>query len=103
MSGLRRSTLVVRRLPSDAMHSMLSHAILVLLLPLAAAALIALFLRRQGALAAYLSTATAGAIAAISIILLLHGERFEASAEWLRFGRFEVSLGIKYDDLAALM
>src|SRR6478609_1470645 len=83
--------------------TMLQHAILILLLPLAAAALIALFLRRQGALAAYLSTATAGAIAAISIILLLHGERFEASVEWLRFGSFGISLGIKYDDLAALM
>ena len=83
--------------------SMLSHAILVLLLPLAAAALIALFLRKQGALASYVSTAAAGAIAAISVILLLHGERFESSVEWLRFGDFAVSLGIKYDDLAALM
>lgn len=82
---------------------MLSHAILVLLLPLASAALIAFFLRRQGAIASYLSTATAGAIAAISIILLLHGERFEQSWEWLRFGDFAISLGIKYDDLAALM
>src|SRR6188472_2493905 len=85
------------------MHSMLSHAILVLLLPLASAALIAFFLRKQGAVASYLSTATAAGIAAISIILLLHGERFEASVEWLRFGNFSLSLGIKYDDLAALM
>ncbi|RXK55065.1 NADH-quinone oxidoreductase subunit L [Oleiharenicola lentus] len=83
--------------------TMLSHAILVLLLPLASAALIAFFLRKRGALASYLSTATAGAIAAISIILLLHGERFEQSWEWLRFGDFAISLGIKYDDLAALM
>jgi NADH-quinone oxidoreductase subunit L len=78
-------------------------ALAILLLPLASAALIALFLRRQGAIASYLSTATAGAIAAISIILLLHGERFEQSWEWLRFGDFAISLGIKYDDLAALM
>jgi NADH-quinone oxidoreductase subunit L len=83
--------------------TMLQHAILILLLPLASAALIALFLRKQGALASYLSTATAAALAAISIILLLHGERFEASVEWLRFGSFSLSLGIKYDDLAALM
>ena len=82
---------------------MLSHAIMVLLLPLASAALIAFFLRKRGAVASYLSTATAGAIAAISIILLLHGERFEQSWEWLRFGDFAISLGIKYDDLAALM
>jgi len=85
------------------MHSMLSHAILVLLLPLASAALIALFLRKQGAFASYLSTAAAAGIAAISLILLLHGERFENSIEWLRFGSFSLSLGIKYDDLAALM
>src|SRR6478736_6690881 len=85
------------------MHSMLSHAILILLLPLASAAFIALFLRQQGALASWLSTGTAAALAAISIILLVHGERFEASVEWLRFGSFGISLGIKYDDLAALM
>ncbi len=50
-----------------------------------------------------LSTATAAGIGAISIILLLHGERFAANIEWLRFGSFSLSLGIKYDDLAALM
>ncbi len=85
--------------------TMLQHAILVLLLPLASAAVIALFLRQRGALASYLSVATAGAIAAISIILLVHGERDfpNASWEWLRFGDFTISLGIKYDDLAALM
>ncbi len=82
---------------------MLSHAILILLLPLVSAAIIALFLRRRGALASWLSTATAGVIAAISIILLQHGERFETSVEWLRFGSFAISLGIKFDDLAALM
>ncbi|HEY8996155.1 MAG TPA: proton-conducting transporter membrane subunit [Lacunisphaera sp.] len=83
--------------------TMLQHAILILLLPLASATVIALFLRKHGALASWLSTATAGAIAAISIILLVHGERFEDSVEWLRFGSFAISLGIKYDDLAALM
>ena len=85
------------------MHSMLNHAILILLLPLASAVVIALFLRKRGAVASWLSTGVAGAIAAISIILLQHGERFESSVEWLRFGTFSVSLGIKYDDLAALM
>jgi NADH-quinone oxidoreductase subunit L len=83
--------------------SMLQHAILILLLPLASAVVIALFLRKRGAVASWLSTGVAGAIAAISIILLQHGERFESSVEWLRFGTFSVSLGIKYDDLAALM
>ncbi len=83
--------------------SMLNHAILILLLPLASAVVIALFLRKRGAIASWLSTGVAGAIAAISIILLQHGGRFESSVEWLRFGTFSVSLGIKYDDLAALM
>ena len=87
------------------MHSMTFHAILVLLLPLASAALIALFLRKQGAIASWLSTLTAAAIAIISIIMLVHGHRnFPASWEWLRFGdKFSISLGFKYDDLAALM
>jgi NADH-quinone oxidoreductase subunit L len=83
--------------------TMLQHALLLLLLPLATATVIAAFLRKQGALASWLSTATAGVIATISIILLVHGERFEASVEWLRFGDFAISLGFKYDDLAALM
>ena len=68
------------------MHSMLSHALLALLLPLGSATLIALFLRKRGAIASYLSTTAAGLVAAVSIILLQHGERFEASVEWLRFG-----------------
>jgi len=83
--------------------TMLQHAILMQILPLFSAAVIALFLRKQGALASLVSTTAAAAMAAISIILLLHGERFEASIEWLRFGNFAVSLGVKYDDLAALM
>jgi len=83
--------------------TMLQHAIFMLLLPLVSAAVIALFLRQRGALASYVSVATAGVIAAISIILLQHGERFEASVEWLRFGDFAISLGVKFDDLAALM
>src|SRR3954470_19066155 len=85
------------------MHSMLNHAILVLVLPLASAAFIALFLRRAGGVAAAISTLTATAIAAIALILALHGERFEASFEWLKLGDFSLSLGVKFDDLAALM
>ncbi len=83
---------------------MLQHAILILILPLASAVVIALFLRKRGALAAWLSTGTAGAIAGLSLQLIFSGERnFPASWEWLRFGDFVVSLGIKFDDLAALM
>jgi NADH-quinone oxidoreductase subunit L len=83
--------------------TMLQHAILVLLLPLGSAAVIGLFLRRAGALAAAISTLTAAAIAAIAIILALHQERFTASLPWLTLGDFTLSLGIKFDDLAALM
>ena len=83
--------------------TMLQHAVAILLLPLASAALIALFLRRAGTLASWISTLAAAGIAAISIVLLQHGERFSQGVEWMRFGKFAVSLGIKYDDLAALM
>ena len=83
--------------------TMLQHAIFLLILPLASAAVIALFLRRRGGVAATVSVLTAAVMAVIGGILLLHGERFEASWEWLRFGDFAVSLGIKFDDLAALM
>jgi NADH-quinone oxidoreductase subunit L len=79
-------------------------ALAILLTPLASAVFIALFLRKRGALASWISTAAAGLIAVLSIQLLLGGARdFPASWEWLRFGNFAVSLGIKYDDLAALM
>ncbi|MEO7415069.1 MAG: NADH-quinone oxidoreductase subunit L [Opitutaceae bacterium] len=83
--------------------SMLQHAVLVLLLPLFSAAVIALFLRRAGGAAAALATATSAAIAVIALILALHGERFENSFEWLKLGTFSLSLGIKFDDIAALM
>src|SRR4051794_977696 len=83
--------------------SMLQHAILVLILPLASAAVIALFLRRAGGVAATLGALVSAAIAAIALILALHGERFESSFEWLKLGGFSLSLRIKYDDLAALM
>jgi len=79
-------------------------ASLVLLIPLISAAVIALFLRRQGALASYLSVAAAAGIAVASAMLIFGGQRdFPASIEWLRFGDFAVSFGFKFDDLAALM
>ncbi|MEO6874490.1 MAG: proton-conducting transporter membrane subunit, partial [Opitutaceae bacterium] len=82
---------------------MLQHAISILLLPLISAAVIALFLRRQGGIAAIVSTITAASIAVIALILALHNERFETSFEWLTLGSFTLSIGIKFDDLAALM
>ena len=78
-------------------------ATILLLLPLASAAFIALFLRRQGTLASWVSVATATGIALIAGHLVFRGLRFNASMEWLRFGDFAISLGFKFDDLAALM
>jgi NADH-quinone oxidoreductase subunit L len=78
-------------------------ATLILLTPLASATIIALFLRKQGALASWVSTAAAGVIAVLSLQLIFGGARFSASMEWLRLGDFAVSIGFKFNDLAALM
>lgn len=82
-----------------------SLALTVLLAPLGSAAVIALFLRRQGTLASAISLAAALAVAVAGLGLALGGDayRFNASAEWLKLGTFSLSLGIKFDDLAALM
>ena len=47
--------------------------------------------------------AAATVVAAGALSLALGGQRFAASTEWLRFGDFAISLGLKFDDLAALM
>jgi NADH-quinone oxidoreductase subunit L len=78
-------------------------AVAVLILPLASAAIIALLLRRSGGMAAILSVLAAAGIAAGGLTLALGGHRFNASVEWLRLADFSLSLGIKFDDLAALM
>jgi NADH-quinone oxidoreductase subunit L len=79
-------------------------ALLVLLAPLASAVLITLFFSRRGGLAAALSVAAAAVVAVGALVLAFGGARFaDASWEWLRFGSFAISIGIKYDDLAALM
>lgn len=80
-----------------------SLAFTLLLLPLISAATIALFLRRAGGLASAVSVLAAAGIAAGALVLAFGGERFEASVEWLRLGDFSVSIGVKFDDLAALM
>ncbi len=82
---------------------MLQHALFILVLPLVSAAVIAVFLRRAGGLAAAVSTLTAAAIAIAAVILALHHAPIDASFEWLRLGGFVLSLGFKFDDLAALM
>ena len=79
-------------------------ASLILLVPLLSATVIALFLRRRGVLASYVSVAAAAEIAVVSALLIFGGQRnFPVSIEWLRFGGLTVSFGIKFDDLAALM
>jgi NADH-quinone oxidoreductase subunit L len=81
----------------------LTTALAVLLAPLASAVLIALFLGKRGSAASALSTIVSALIALGALSLVLGGVRFAASLEWLRFGAFSISLGFKFDDLAALM
>ncbi|TVR47109.1 MAG: NADH-quinone oxidoreductase subunit L [Puniceicoccaceae bacterium] len=78
-------------------------ALLLLLLPLGGALLTALFLRRRGEAAAWLSVGVAGVLLLLGLGLIFSGERFDRSVEWLRFGEFSLSLGFLFDDLAALM
>jgi len=78
-------------------------ALFCLLVPLASAALILLFLRRAGGAAAALSTLAATAVAAAALDLAFSGARGHASWEWIRFGSFAISIGVRFDDLAALM
>ncbi|WP_221030673.1 NADH-quinone oxidoreductase subunit L [Actomonas aquatica] len=78
-------------------------ALISLLTPLVSATVIALFLRRAGALASYLSTAAAAVTMVTALMLAYGGHRFDDSHEWFALGDFTLSLGIKFDDLAALM
>ena len=103
--ALLASMVVSAPLPSSEVSVTYAQlASLVLLIPLASAAVIALFLRRRGTLAAFISVAAAAGLLAVSGHLIFRGIRdFPASVEWLRLGSFAVSFGIKFDDLAALM
>jgi NADH-quinone oxidoreductase subunit L len=85
------------------LQNSLQLAQLVFLLPLASAAVIALALRRQGNIAALVATFTATLVAAGGLYLAFSGERFTASVDWLTLGSFTLSLGLKFDDLSALM
>ena len=94
-----------------------SLALIVLLLPLASAAVIALFLRRSGTLAQYVSVAACVVYAVAAFMLAFGGHHqfgqfavpgyreadVNTSLAWLNLGSFTLSLGIKFDDLAALM
>ena len=86
-------------MPSDL--SSLVHWIL--FLPLGAAALSALFLRRAGGLAAWLSTGTAFAIAGLSLILLSKGVDVTWHVELAKFGGISLGFGYLIDANARLM
>lgn len=79
--------------------------LVVLLVPLASAAVIALFLRRFGKLASFLSVAAAGLIcvAAVAALQAAGGQIVHESWNWLSFGEFEVSMGVFLDDVSATM
>jgi NADH-quinone oxidoreductase subunit L len=83
--------------------SPVTSTLVLLLAPLASATVIALFLRRQGALASWVSVGAAAVVCALSLQLVFTGTDVNASLEWLRFGGFSVSLGFKIDALARLM
>ncbi|MGJ8641252.1 MAG: NADH-quinone oxidoreductase subunit L [Opitutaceae bacterium] len=75
-----------------------------LLTPLASAALIAFFLRRQGVIASFVSVAAAAAIFVFTLLAIpAPGESVVASWEWLRFGNFEVFMGFFFDGTSATM
>ncbi|MFZ9838274.1 MAG: NADH-quinone oxidoreductase subunit L [Opitutaceae bacterium] len=76
----------------------------VLLAPLVAAVIIALGLRRAPGAATAVALLAAALVAGGSLVLALGPARdFTASVELLRLGTFGLSLGIKFDDLAALL
>ena len=76
-----------------------------LLLPLASAAVIALFLRRRHTLAAGVSVLAAAGIAALAARLIFAADRtpVTGSLEWLALGPLTLKLGFLVDDLAKLM
>jgi NADH-quinone oxidoreductase subunit L len=78
-----------------------------LLLPLASAAVIALFLRRRHNLAAAISVLAAAGIAALAAQLIFaaenRGKTIADSLEWLTLGPLTLKLGFLVDDLAKLM
>ncbi|MEY3911287.1 MAG: NADH-quinone oxidoreductase subunit, partial [Verrucomicrobiota bacterium] len=86
-------------MPSDL--SSLVHWIL--FLPLGAAVLSALFLRRAGGLAAWLSTGTAFVIAGLSLLLLGKGVDVSWHVELAKFGDVSLGFGYLIDANARLM
>lgn len=78
---------------------------IILFSPLVAAALIALFGRRRGVLAATISVASAATqmVLALAFLFKWSGEPFTASVEWLSLGDFSIQMGCYLSPLAALL
>lgn len=79
--------------------------LLILITPLIAAGLIALFLRDLGNLAVGISVAAAATILGLSTMLLLNApeQTFSSSVEWLSLGDFSISMGFLFDEHTALL
>ncbi len=78
---------------------------LFLLIPLASAAVITLFFRRNGAMAALISVGSSGALLGLAFLLFARGAEAygEFSVPWFTIGEFSFEMGILYDSTAALM
>jgi NADH-quinone oxidoreductase subunit L len=81
----------------------MSPAYQILIIPLLSAAVIALFLRRQGGIAAVVSVVAATVVCIRGLGLAIGGERTSDATKWLELGDFTLTIGYKFDDLAALM
>lgn len=78
---------------------------LILVAPLVSAGVIALLLRRHGAVAAVVSVVTALWIAGASLYFLVNwdGTAITAAMEWMKLGQLEISMGYFIDSSAAVM
>jgi len=77
----------------------------ILLTPLVSAAIICLFLRRGGYVAAGVSVVAAGIIMVLSLywLFIWDGTTLHATATWLKFGSFQVDIGYLFTHEAAIM
>ena len=76
----------------------------ILLVPLAAAALILLFFRRDGETAAKLSVGSAGLILAMSLAAIFReADPSAATMQWLKLGDLEISFGFLLNGEARLL
>ena len=77
----------------------------ILMTPLLSAVIIACFLRRRGKLASFVSVAASAGICVFTVMAISRsgGEVIRASANWLEFGEFKVSMGFFFDGVAMTM